>query len=183
MIWSTVFKSSGSFTVSKANKSAKACLKFLISESINVASIYPQGNLLEKISLPVLAQLVDIYRMCSCVVLLKITFVKIGENTVLTLFFSFHKNCPNLSGLISIARNLTTYAFFARSRSSTAFSSCARIGFNKICLRLKLALFTIKREDTLQISSKGSKPLARKVFPYPQHRRCNHLNQPKVQVP
>ena len=39
------------------------------------------------------------------------------------------------------------------------------IGFNRVCLRLKLALFTIKREETLQISSNGSRPFALSVLP------------------
>ena len=72
---------------------------------------------------------------------------------------------PPSSIAVSLKQKRSTYLFFNASRSATAVSNCARIGFNNACLRLKLALFTIKREDTLQISSKGSKPLARKVFP------------------
>jgi hypothetical protein len=99
-------------------------------------------------------------------------FESTGSNSILLYFnpIKILKNeqvqkKPPSSIAVSLKQKRSTYLFFNASRSATAVSNCARIGFNNACLRLKLALFTIKREDTLQISSKGSKPLARKVFP------------------
>ncbi len=89
---------------------------------------------------------------------------------------------PPSSIAVSLNKKDQLICFLTLHVQRLLFPNCARIGFNKACLRLKLALFTIKREDTLQISSKGSKPLARKVFQYQPRQQCNHPNPPTVQV-